>query len=312
MIINEMNFSNMKWIDHTAPTKEKLTETATALGVPEAMLLNCLDPDFLPHLDSYNDVFFLMLRACEPNAFGHADSIQELTTKIAVFIKNDMILSFHRLPLEEINVTTQKISKVQTETGLQYFIQTLTDEIALGYDKPLMELENQTDDFEEKILNKRNSRNLLRDGFVIKRKASAYKKVIKFTSEVINKLVNTLNFDEKKFGFIKEKFDRYQFYSDDVFENIQGLLNLHIAIQSQKTNEASFRTNEIVRVLTVLTIFFLPLNFIAGVYGMNFEHMPLIKHPDGFWISLGFMAVICVGLFIYVVKKGWIAPPPKE
>ena len=199
-----------------------------------------------------------------------------------------------------------------TEATRQYFFQSLLEQVATSYDQRLLELEQMTESFEENILKSVRSRNLLQDGFILKRKASAYKKVIKFTSEVMMKTVMTLNLDNTQFGYIKEKFDRYQFYADDVFENSQSLLNLHIGIQSQKTNEASFRTNEIMRVLTVLTMFFLPLNFIAGVYGMNFEYMPLTKHPEGFWLSLGFMVLICLGLFAYVVKKGWMAPPPKE
>lgn len=312
MTINEVKFSNIKWIDHVAPTKEKLVDMAKVIEVPQGMILNCLNPDFLPHLDSYNDVYFLMLRAYEAHAPAQADTVQELTTKMAFFIKPDAIYSFHRLPLNQITITAQKMQEKPAIANLQYFIQSIFEQVALSYDKPLLDLEQQTDVFEETILSKKSSKHLLRDGFIIKRKASAYKKVVKFTSEVMSKTITTLNLDPSQFGYIKEKFDRYQFYSDDVFENIQSLLNLHIGIQSQKTNEASFRTSEIMRVLTVLTIFFLPLNFIAGVYGMNFSYLPLAEYHEGFWLAVGLMLVISFGILLYVVKKGWMAPPPKE
>ncbi|MBC7457815.1 MAG: magnesium and cobalt transport protein [Bdellovibrionaceae bacterium] len=312
MNINQVSFANIIWIDHVTPTKKKLIEMAQVIGVPQGMILNCLNPDFLPHLDSYGGVNFLMLRVSEQGAPKQADTIQELTTKIALFIKDDTIYSFHRLPLREIDTVAVKMQEKASLATRQYFFQSLLEQVALSYDQPLLDLEQMIDAFEENILKSVKSRNLLQDGFILKRKSSAYKKVIRFTSEVMMKTVSTLNLDNAQFGYIKEKFDRYQFYSDDVFENSQSLLNLHIGIQSKKTNEASFRTNEIMRVLTVLTLFFLPLNFIAGIYGMNFEFMPLTKHPEGFWLSLGFMVLICVGLLIYVVKKGWMAPPPKE
>jgi magnesium transporter len=312
MTTNEVSFANIKWIDHVAPTKKKLIEMAKVIGVPQGMILNCLNPDFLPHLDTYGGVYFLMLRVSELGAAKEADTIQELTTKIALFVKDDTIYSFHRLPLREIDAVAIKMQEKAELATRQYFFQSLLEQVVLSYDQPLLGLEQLADTFEENILKLAKSRNLLQDGFVLKRKASAYKKVIRFTSEVMTKTVGTLNLDNTQFGYIKEKFDRYQFYSDEVFENSQSLLNLHIGIQSQKTNEASFRTNEIMRVLTVLTLFFLPLNFIAGVYGMNFEFMPLTKHPEGFWLSLGFMILICIGLLIYVVRKGWMAPPPKE
>ncbi len=138
MTINEVSFSNIKWIDHVAPTKKKLIEMAKVIGVPQGMILNCLNPDFLPHLDSYNDVYFLMLRISELGAAQEADTIQELTTKIALFIKGDTIYSFHRLPLQEINVVAQKMQEKSSEATRQYFFQSLLEQVALSYDQPLL------------------------------------------------------------------------------------------------------------------------------------------------------------------------------
>lgn len=312
MVVSELHFSKIKWIDHQAPTKDKLIELAPIIGIPRGMLLSCLDPDFLPHLDAYDDVRFLMLRICEKSASNRAATIQDLTTKIAVFIKGNEIYSFHRLPLAELKNISEKMTLKKDEVDLQNFLSLIFEEVILSYDKPLLGLASQTDVFEEKILSPKKFKYFLRDGFVIKRKASAYKKVIKFTSEILNKSVVMMHFDSHQYGYLKEKLDRFQFFAEDVFENIQGLLNIYIAIQSQKTNEASFRTNEIVRVLTVLTLFFLPLNFIAGIFGMNFDNMPLIKTSEGFWMSLLIMAMICLGLLGYVVKKGWLTPSKSE
>ena len=316
MKVNEINFSNLKWLDVQAPHEKKLIEIAKVLGIPSGMILNCLNPDYLPNIDVFGDVYFIMLRVSEPHMKSSADSIQELTTKIAVFIKGNLIYTFHRLPLNEIDHLIQKINENKDDPSKNDsqsdFIQILMEQVASSYNDPINKLEYETDHFEANILASKKTKNLLKDGFLIKRKASAYKKVIKFTLDTLVKLELKMNIDSNRFGYIKEKLERYQFYADDIFENIQGLLNLYIAIQSQKTNEASFKTNEIVRVLTVLTIFFLPLNFLAGIYGMNFEHMPLLKEYNGFWFALGFMAFICFGLLYYVSRKGWLAPPPKE
>ncbi|HEY1078684.1 MAG TPA: CorA family divalent cation transporter, partial [Bdellovibrio sp.] len=72
------------------------------------------------------------------------------------------------------------------------------------------------------------------------------------------------------------------------------------------TNEASYRTNEVMRVLTVFSIFFLPLNFIAGVYGMNFENMPELKAPNGYYMTLAVMAFVVVSITYWMYKKGWL------
>ncbi len=88
---------------------------------------------------------------------------------------------------------------------------------------------------------------------------------------------------------VREPLDKHIYYADDIHEEITGLLNLHLALMAQRTNEASFRTNEVMRVLTVFSIFFLPLNFIAGIYGMNFENMPELKAANGYFMTLGFL-----------------------
>lgn len=315
MEIKKYEFLNIKWTDCQAPTEKHLMSVAKQLNAPKEMLLSCLDPDYLPYLDSSGEVLFLMFRLCELSAAKEADTIQELTTKIAVFIKNDEIFTFHRLPLQEIETLSQQVQQEQdvpTQLRIPFFLKGLIDQISNSYDKKLIELEHATDIFEEKIFTLKNYKNLLKEGFLIKRRASAYKKVIKFTLDLTTRICTRINFDISYVSTQKEKLERYQFYADDVFENIQGLLNLHIAIQSQKTNEASYRTNEIVRVLTVLTIFFLPLNFIAGVYGMNFSWMPFITHPSGFWGAIGLMILISLGLLGYVVAKGWMQAPPKD
>ena len=89
-------------------------------------------------------------------------------------------------------------------------------------------------------------------------------------------------------------------------DNVSNLINLYVSITSQKTNEASYKTNEIVRILTVFSIFFLPLNFLAGVYGMNFEHMPELKSENGYYAVLGVMLLISFSLFTWMFRRGWI------
>jgi magnesium transporter len=115
-----------------------------------------------------------------------------------------------------------------------------------------------------------------------------------------------LDISQRDIAIVQEPLDKLIFYSDDIYEEITGLLNLHLSLMSQKTNEASFRTNEVMRVLTIFSIFFLPLNFIAGIYGMNFENMPELREPHGYYITLGFMIMIVLGITYWIYRKGWM------
>ena len=301
------------WTDVVAPTKDNFEELAQKYNIAKKVFLNCLDPDYLPHVENYGSTQFVILRFPEPNSKTNADTVQELTTKVALFINENTITSLHRMPLQLVEAVHKKIDNLAINEATPLHVLVLFfEQVAVSFDQPLSELEQKMEFFEEKIFHSRKTKTLLKEGYYIKRKASAYKKVIKFTLEVMSKVMLKSDIPAGLSQETRDKLERCLFYADDVFENIQGLLNLHIAIESQRTNEASFRTNEIVRVLTVLSIFFLPLNFLAGVYGMNFEYIPMLKNHEGFWYALGFMGVICFGLLYYVSRKGWLAPPPKD
>ncbi len=314
MTQSEDQFVGFKWTDIINPTKKVLEQLAEELRLPKKLLINCLDPDYLPHVENYGTTQFIVLRLMEPKPQITADTVQEITTKIVLFVTADKIISIHRLPLkEEMTHVREKLkSQPSEEVSKHHVIALFFDQISIGFDSPIAELERKMEIFEEKIFHSERAKSTLLEGYYIKRQASAFKKVLRFTIEVQNKLMQKMDTPAGQMQEIRDRFERNLFYADDVFENVQSLLNLHLAMASQRTNEASLKTNEIVRVLTVLTIFFSPLNFLAGVYGMNFEHIPLLQHVWGFWFALLFMVIVAGGLLLYVLRKGWLRAPPTD
>jgi len=101
--------------------------------------------------------------------------------------------------------------------------------------------------------------------------------------------------------------------SRDVLEHIERVLG-HVRRLESSTESAvqmhfsaqSNRTNGIMRTLTVLTAIFLPLNLVTGIFGMNFEVMPLLKLDAGFWISIGLMVLIAAGLIGFFLRKRYV------
>lgn len=86
---------------------------------------------------------------------------------------------------------------------------------------------------------------------------------------------------------------------DATLKTLDGLTNIYFASQSQKMNET-------MKVLTTVATIFIPLTFIAGIYGMNFEHMPELKNPNGYFYTLGSMGIICAAMLILFKIKKWI------
>ena len=102
--------------------------------------------------------------------------------------------------------------------------------------------------------------------------------------------------------------------SRDVLEHIERVVH-HVRRLEQSTETAvqmhfsvqSNRTNDIMRTLTALTAVFLPLNLIAGIFGMNFEFIPLVHQQDGFWWAMGSMTVIAIALIALFWRKRYLA-----
>jgi magnesium transporter len=67
----------------------------------------------------------------------------------------------------------------------------------------------------------------------------------------------------------------------------------------------SHRMNEVMKILTILSAIFMPITFIAGIYGMNFQHMPELEYQNGYFLALGLMFVIVVGMVVYFKRKRW-------
>ena len=110
------------------------------------------------------------------------------------------------------------------------------------------------------------------------------------------------------------ELDLLKVRSRDVLEHIERVVH-HVRRLEQSTETAvqmhfsvqSNRTNDIMRTLTALTAVFLPLNLIAGIFGMNFDFIPLIHKQDGFWWATGAMSVIAVALVLLFWRKRYLA-----
>lgn len=303
MKIFKHKMSNFTWTDCEAPTKADLVKLAEEFSIPLHYLTTSLEPEHLVRIEFFEDKCFLILRMYDPHADSMAGTIQELTTKIVFFIGPDFLLTLHRTPNEFIEV--QK-SKVQIEDlPLKALMKFFCSQVLLSFDQPMTDIENKTNIIEDRIYALKR-KNILRKGYLIKRRASSFRKILKFSMDALQKLQSRPDFLWEGFQELKDYNDRMIFYADDVLENITGLLNLHISLMSQKTNEASFRTNEVMRVLTLVSIFFLPLNFIAGIYGMNFKNMPELDTAHGYQYTLLFMALTALGILFWLYRKGWI------
>ncbi len=102
--------------------------------------------------------------------------------------------------------------------------------------------------------------------------------------------------------YLRDLYD----HSVQIMDLIESYRDVATSLMDMYLSSVGLRTNEIMRVLTVISSIFIPLTFLAGVYGMNFKHMPELESPWGYFICWVVMAVIAIGQLVFFHKKKWL------
>ena len=98
---------------------------------------------------------------------------------------------------------------------------------------------------------------------------------------------------------VQENVESYHFYADELLGDTNTVLNIQLSL-------ATHRTNEVMRVLTVFSVFFLPLTFIAGIYGMKFQFMPELRARWGYPAILVAMGALTIIIYLWFRHRGWL------
>jgi magnesium transporter len=129
--------------------------------------------------------------------------------------------------------------------------------------------------------------------------------------EAINAMLRerTEFFDEENKVYLRDTYDHIA----QIVELIDSAREMASDLADAYLSNVSHRTNEIMKVLTLMASIFIPLTFVAGIYGMNFEHMPELRTRNGYFVALGVMVALAVGMTVYFRRRGWVGmPPPPE
>lgn len=270
--------------------------------VPESFIETALAAGALPRFEIEGDSAFFLLRTFDTAAEKRAEGAPELTRKIAVILLGNEVITVQRSPLEELPICSPTVNFRAEEILsliLEKTLSTYTDEIGRN--------EDLFASLEAGVFNAPGGKVFrLKEAYFLKRRLSIQRKMLVLTHDALELAATHTRF---KF-FLKtpliRRMTRAQGSIDTFLEGMNHLLQLQIALVSQKTGEAGQRTNDVMRVLTVFSAFFLPLSFIAGVYGMNFQFMPELQHPLGYVGALLLMAIVALGIFIWFRKRGLI------
>lgn len=288
---------NFEWIDVAQPTAEELASLAKQYNLHPHTVADCLEPDHLPKFEMTNHTGFVITRKYAPQD-DYADTIQELSSKVALFFSDDFLITIHRLPQPFLNdINEQYVSKGLCKS-VPVLVLRIVEGVLNSYVKPGQALSDEIDSYESLLFLKKSIPDFQEKIYYVKRKAAVTKKIIKLTEEVITLL-------EKQYSTSSELEELWDMYTkvetlyDQVYDDAHSLTNVYLAISAQ-------RTNEVMRILTIFSVFFMPLTFIVGIYGMNFDWMPELRVWWGYPAVMGIMSVITLLILGWFRWRKWL------
>jgi magnesium transporter len=163
------------------------------------------------------------------------------------------------------------------------------------YSESAQELSDKIDLIEQIIFLKDYRKISLEDLYFQKSQTRISKKVLQLTQHVLHEMDI---FEENKIAFqdIKDQLISLILTFDEVTDDSNNLMNMYLSVNAQKTND-------VMKLLTVFSAFFLPLTFIVGIYGMNFKFMPELEGKYSYFIILGLMAILSILIFYWFRRK---------
>lgn len=284
------------WIDLVDPTEDELLAIAQRYNLHTQQVNDCLQPGHLPKYEETNDYLFIIFRIYIDNELPEADSLRELTHKVAIFCSDSFLITIHR---QEHAIIHNLAEQMQSKPcgGSRELLNHLLLACLATYEKPLDMLSRSVDYFEEIVFLRPKKAPLLKGLYYVRRKTELIKRILILSFEIIDAVDSeTGNVNTRE---VRDQYVKLRHMFDALAENIHQLLSIYFSASSQ-------RTNETMRVLTIFSVFFMPLTFIVGVYGMNFHYMPELAWKLGYPGVMVLMAIVTLVVYLWFRKKKWL------
>ncbi len=280
-----------------------LEELGPIFGLHPLTLEDILNTDQRTKMEDFCEYIYIVLKAF----YNHGEGSDELSSEqISIILGPSFVISFQekeadifKAVRERIRAGTGRLRK----SGADYLAYTLIDTIVDNYFTILEQLGEKIEAIEETLV-KNPSVQTLHAIQNMKRELIFLRKSVWPLRETINSLERTecQLIHESTVVFLKDIYD-HTIHVIDTIETyrdvITGVLDIYLS-------SVSNRLNEVIKVLTIIATIFMPLTFLAGVYGMNFKYMPELEWRWGYFFIWGIMITLTVFMLAYFRKKRWL------
>lgn len=284
------------WIDFDQPTQEESVLLRKPLQFHPLAIEDCLHTLQRPKLDYYeNHTFFVT----------HALNQQTLEKEeVDLFLSCNYIVTYHQQPSTEINEVWKRF-KLSTDSSIwkpSLVLYYILDKIVDNYFPLVYHIEDILNDLDENS-QEQSMESLLDSLFDTRHDLLSLRHTIGPMRDLVYRMINSQRLGEQLSN--REYFADIHDHLLKLTEMVEANRELTTDIRDSYLSLNSHETNRVMKVLTVITTIFMPLTFIAGIYGMNFQHMPELTWRYGYLATLILMLAIGLGMFLWFRKKGW-------
>jgi len=294
--------SSTTWLNIDGLHDEKMmSEIANQFEMDSLILADIMNTHARPKIQEYDNCIYISLKMIQ-----YDESLNYISTEnIVILIKENILLSFQEKKgdvFEPLRERVRKSKKRLRNSGTDYLAFALMDIIFDNYNYIISQIGEKIESLEEDLLNNAKE-SILEEINDFKKEILYLHKSIKPCREIVMELL---------------KMDS-ELLEDSVYVHFEDLKNnLNQAIESLESyreilsdqlmiyhTTISSKLNDIIKFLTVFSVIFIPLTFIAGVYGTNFVNLPELHYKYSYFIMLGVMLILAISMIFYFKNKKW-------
>lgn len=288
------------WVDFDKPTEEEIKLLDTYFHFHPLAIEDCMHFFQRPKVDHYGDTHFFVVHGIDAGDTGESTAVCE----VDFFLGPRGIVSFHLRPSPEVEEAWRRLldPALHTKKDHNYVAYLILDKLVDNYFPTLYRIEDDLNELGDAGTDVR-IRKVIDQVYAIRSDLLRLRKTVIPMRDLLYRVVNS-----DKIPGVKE----HHAYFTDIYDH---LLKLTEMIESNREMTADLRDsynslqnnrmNAIMKTLTVITTIFMPLSFLAGVYGMNFEFMPELHWRGGYFIVLLVMGVLGLSMYAWFRRKGW-------
>lgn len=283
------------WVDMNEPTQEEIELLSSEFNFHPLAIEDCLEYVQRPKLDYYEGYHFLILHELQKM------DLEE--TEIDIFVSDHFVVTFHmhRSPIIHQILESIHTDRRATKSAL-HLTHRIIDELVDSYFPLMYRLEDELADLEVDQM-KKQVNNAVERLYDIRTDLSKLRRTILPTRDLLYRILNSNRFKD---------ISEHRIYFEDIHDHLMKLSDMIEAnrdlasdIRESYFSLSSEKMNGIMKTLTLISSFFLPLTFIVGLYGMNFQHMPELAWKYGYLFVLVIMGIVTLLMYIFFKRKGW-------